>query len=230
MADPAVETIADYVRPPYLTVDAGDPARTAYRRMQGDGVRSLVVVRDGRYMGIVEWQTIRDLSAIELAEPVVRHARQDLPLLATNTSIAEAMAAFDATDVAGLGLLPVVDAAGRLEGLIERDEFQGLMQDAPGEITVRVDPVRRLVSGPDVPQPGAAVRSSDGRKLGKFERYIEDRGRPRWMLVSHGIIRKKRRRVPLVAVERQSPDEVLLKIDRKTWLTFRDRIEDQGRD
>lgn len=227
MPDPTVERITSYIRPPDLTLGAEQSARIAHRRMEGDNVRSLVVVRDKAYVGIVEWLTIRHLSSAELAEPVEKFVRQDIPTLTADTTIAEAMAAFDSTGVAALGLLPVLNADGQLEGLIERDEFQGLMQDVSGEITVREDPTAHLVTGPNVPQPGAKVVSSDGRRLGSFQRHVDDRGRPRWIEVQYGHIRKHSRYVPLVAVDHQSPKEIVLNIDERTWETFRDRPEEQ---
>jgi len=223
MASPDIETIAPFVRPPYLSVEAGDPARMAYRRMESDSLRSLVVVRGEQYVGTVEWQTIRRLSRSEMAEPIGTFVQPGIPTLTPGMTISRAMEAFDATSVTAVGLLPVVSTGGRLEGVVERDEFQGRMQDASGKVTVYVDPVAHLVTGPDVPRPGARVISSDGKKLGTFLRHVEDRGRPRWMEVQRGIINKKNRYVPLVAVEQQSRDEVVLSIDRGTWMTFPDR-------
>jgi CBS domain-containing protein len=223
MASPDIETITPFVRPPYLSVEAGDPARMAYRRMESESLRSLVVVRGDQYVGIVEWQTIRHLSRDEMAEPVARFVQSDIPTLTPGMTISRAMEAFNMTSVTSVGLLPVVSTGGRLEGVIERDEFKGRMQGASGKVTVYVDPVAHLVSGPDVPRPGAKVISSDGKKLGTFQRHVDDRGRPRWMEVQRGIITKKNRYVPLVAVEHQSRDEVVLNIDRATWWTFSDR-------
>jgi hypothetical protein len=111
-----------------------------------------------------------------------------------------------------------------LEGLIERDEFQGLMEDSAGTITVREDPVAHLLRGADVPRAGAKVVSAEGRKLGSFQRHVEDRGRPRWIEVQHGFLWRTRiRRVPLVAIERQTPREIVLSIGIATWRTFRDQ-------
>ena len=225
MTDPTNETITAYIRPPYLTLDADDAARIAYRRMEGDNVRSLVVVtKDQKYVGIVEWRSIRHLTSVELTEPAAKFANQTIPTLSADMSIAEAMAAFQETDVAALGLLPVLEANGRLEGVVEREEFQGLMQSESGEITVREDPVAHLLTGPNVPQHGAKVVSSDGRKLGTFLQQVEDRGRARWIEVEHGHLwRKRTRYVPLVAIDRQSPTNIVLNIDGRTWSTFEDR-------
>ncbi|CAN5755296.1 hypothetical protein BH23CHL2_BH23CHL2_34530 [soil metagenome] len=187
-------------------------------------MRTLVVVRDGRYLGVLDWLTVRRLTRDDLTSPVARFARTDVPILRPETTIADAMAAFESTDVRALGLLPVVDATGKFKGQIEREEFQGLMTDSLGRITVPEDPIARLVSGPDVPEPGARVVSSDGRKLGTFKRHVEDRGRPRWIEVQHGPFwRRRRRRVLLVAIDRQSSNEIVLSIDRATWHTFSDR-------
>jgi len=227
MSDPTVQPITAYVRPPDLTMEADHAARLAHRRMEGDNVRSLVVVRDKTYVGIVEWQTIRHLSGDELAEPVEKYVIQGLPTLTADTTIADAMTAFEGTSVAALGLLPVLNADGQLEGLIEREEFQGLMEGASGDITVREDPTEHLVTGPNVPQPGAKVVSSDGRHLGTFLRHVDDRGRPRWMEVQYGHFRKHTRYVPLVAVDHQSPKEVVLNIDERMWETFTDRPEEE---
>ena len=227
MPDPTVQPITAYVRPPDLTMEADHPTRLAHRRMEGDNVRSLVIVRDKTYVGIVEWLTIRHLSGDELAEPVEKYVIQDLPTLTADTTIADAMAAFETTSVAALGLLPVLNADGQLEGLIEREEFQGLMEGTAGDITMREDPTAHLVTGPNVPQPGAKVVSADGRHLGSFQRHVDDRGRPRWMEVQYGHIRKHTRYVPLIAVDHQSPKEVVLNIDERMWETFTDRPEEE---
>ena len=224
MADPNIETIASYVRPPDLTLNASDAVRIARRRMEGDNVRSLPVLKNGRYFGVIDWQSVRHLSGDALAEPIEKHTRRDIPTLTPYTTIADAMSAFHRTEVAAHGLLPVIDTTGRLAGLIERDEFQGLMEDSSGTITVREDPVAHLVRGPNVPRPGAKVVSAEGRKLGTFQRHVEDRGRPRWIEVQHGYLWRKRiRRVPLVAIERQLPDKIVLSIGIGTWHTFRDQ-------
>src|SRR5262245_10897895 len=110
MSDPTVQPIAAYVRPPDITMEADHPTRLAYRRMEGDNVRSLVIVRDKTYVGIVEWQTIRHLAGDDLAEPVEKFVLTDLPTLTADMSIADAMAAFEGTSVAALGLLPVLNA------------------------------------------------------------------------------------------------------------------------
>lgn len=224
MADPTVETIASYIRPADLTLDARDAVRVARRRMEGDNVRSLPVLKNERYVGVIDWHTVRRLSSDALDEPIEMHARRDIPTLRPHTTIADAMSAFRTLDVAAHGLLPVVDAMGRLEGLLEREEFQGLMEGSSGTITVREDPVAHLMRGSHVPQPGAKVVSADGRKLGSFQGHVEDRGRPRWINVQHGYLWRRRiRRVPMVAIERQSPDEIVLHIDIATWHTFRDQ-------
>ena len=139
------------------------------------------------------------------------------------------MEAFRGTAVTTHGLLPVVDISGRLTGQIEREEFQGLMEDSSGTITVPQDPIAHLLTGPDMPLVGAKVVGAKGEKLGKFMGYIEDRGRPRWIEVQHGPIWKRRlRKAPLVAVARQSPKEIVLHIDRATWATFQDHRKGQG--
>lgn len=226
--NPATEPITQFIRPPYQTVDADDAARIAYRRMEGDNVRSLMVVNGDQYVGIVEWQTIRRLSSEQMGEPVENFVERDVPKLTAEMTVAEAMAVFDATDVAALGLLPVVDADGKLEGLIEREEFQGLMEDSSGGITVPEDPTAHLATGPNLPQAGAQVVSSSGEKLGTFVRRVDDRGRPRWIEVEHGHWWHKRMRlVPLLAIDRQSPDEIVLNIDEQTWNTFPDSVEEE---
>ncbi len=224
MADPNVETIASFVRPPYLTVGALDPVRVARRRMESDSLRSLPVVQGERYVGVIDWQTVRYLSGQELSLPVARYARDDIPTLSDNTTIAEAMSAFRTVDVVTHGLLPVLDSERRLKGQIEREEFQGLMMDGSGGITVRKDPTAHLLTGPNVPRVGAKVVSSNGKKLGTFQRHVEDRGRPRWIEVRHGILWKKRNRyVPLVAIDHQSPKKIVLNIEAAIWSTFKDR-------
>ncbi len=223
MADPASTPISDYIRAPYVTVEAGDATRIAYRRMEGDNMRSLVVVKDKQYVGIVDWQSIHHLSSDELSEPVEKYARQDVPTLTAETTISDAMEAFHATDVVAVGLLPVLNADGVLEGMIDRDEFQGLMEDASGKITVPEDSMAHLLSGPDSPKTGAKVVTSDGHKIGEFQRFVEDRGRARWIAVQHGHAwRKRDRYVPLVAVDHHSRDEITLNVDEATWETFSD--------
>lgn len=224
MADPNVETIASFVRTPYMTVGALDPVRLARRRMESDSLRSLPVVQGERYVGVIDWQTVRHLSGQELDLPVARYAREDIPTLTDNTTIAEAMSAFRTVNVVSHGLLPVLDRGRRLKGQLEREEFQGLMEDSSGNITVRKDPTAHLVTGPNVPRVGAKVISSNGKKLGTFQRHVEDRGRPRWIEVRHGILWKKRNRyVPLVAIDHQSPSEIVLTIESAIWATFKDR-------
>jgi len=191
--------------------------------MEAANVRTLPVVQGERYVGMIDWQTIRRLAGRELDEAAVRHARTDIPRLFESTTIADAMEAFRETGVTTHGLLPVIDFSGRLTGQVEREEFQALMEDSSGTITVPEDPAAHLLTGPDMPKIGAKVVGSKGEKLGTFQGYIEDRGRPRWIEVKHGPFWKKRlRKAPLVAIERQSPNKIVLYIDRATWATFQD--------
>ena len=207
-----------------MTATAMDPVRLIHRLMASDSLRSVPVVQDDRYVGVIDWQTIRHLSGRDLDLPVARYANQDVPTLTEHTTIAEAMEAFRTLDVVAHGLLPVLDARGQLKGQIEREEFQGLMEDGSGGITVRKNPTAHLLTGANAPRIGAKVISSDGKKLGTFQGHAEDRGRPRWIVVRHGLLWNKRKRhVPLVAIDHQTPDEIRLNIERAIWATFTDR-------
>ncbi len=191
--------------------------------MEANHVRSLVVVRDRRYLGVVNWQAIRNLTPAELSQPVVRYAETDVPTVLPGVSVSEALAEFGATSVTTLGLLPVVSADGELEGHLEREEFKALMTTSSGEIEIPRDPVAHLLTGPDLPEIGAKVVGSGGRKLGTFQGHIDDRGRPRWINVQHGPFwRRRHRKVPLVAIDHQTTDRIVLHIDIATWHTFAD--------
>jgi CBS domain-containing protein len=223
MADPHVETIAAFVRTPELTLDVLDTMRIARRRMEADSLRSLAVTHGERFVGVLNWQAIRGLSGRDLEATVARYVETDVPKLTRNTTIAEAVEAFRRSRVTTLGLLPVLDSAGQLEGTLERERFLGNVVDSSGRIFVPEDPIADLLAGPELPKVGAKVVSSNGRKLGTFQGYIDDRGQPRWIDVRHGPFWKRRnRRVTLAAIDRQSADEIVLHIDVATWATFRD--------
>jgi CBS domain-containing protein len=111
-------------RRPALTVKHRETLRAAARRMERDGVGSLVVVEDGRPVGVV---TDRDVALAVLADGLdpgstagARVAGRGLAAVREEEPLRQAIAAMRRD---GVRRLPVVDGAGGVVGLLAADDL-----------------------------------------------------------------------------------------------------------
>lgn len=116
--------VRDYCKRSVATVGPGESARLLARRMDREGLGCLVVVEDEKPIGIVTDRDLaltllcdgRDAGALR-ARDVAKRApvaiREDAPL-------ADALHTFRQN---GLRRLPVIDAAGKLTGILSADDL-----------------------------------------------------------------------------------------------------------
>ncbi|HEU4430030.1 MAG TPA: CBS domain-containing protein [Myxococcota bacterium] len=119
--------IGDYCQRPAATVLENDTARSAAQRMKLSGVGSLVVVRDGRPVGIV---TDRDLALETIcnrldagAVRVGELASRSLVTVHADAPVREAVRLMGRR---GVRRLPVVDDKGEIVGIVAADDLATL--------------------------------------------------------------------------------------------------------
>lgn len=117
------------------TIEPTATARAAAKRMEKEGIGSLVVVEGERPVGIV---TDRDLALEILGERRDASLVQVGEIAATRpVTIAETASVPDAIDLLrrhGLRRLPVVDAEGNLAGIVTRDDLLRFLATEIGEL------------------------------------------------------------------------------------------------
>jgi CBS domain-containing protein len=116
-----------FLRPPH-TIEARASAREAAQAMAGHHVGCLIVVEDGRPVGIV---TDRDIALQVLAErrdpdvyPVSCCMQSPVVTLRADRNLADASRTMRRT---GVRRLPLVDHSGQLVGFVASDDLIGLL-------------------------------------------------------------------------------------------------------
>jgi acetoin utilization protein AcuB len=131
--------VGAWMTAPVQVVTPGTPVLEAYEQMINAGIRRLPVVTDGRLVGIVTLGDLREarpsrtisLSIYELNYLLARLTVEEIMTHNPYTVLADAPAAEAAVIMLTqkVGGLPVVDAAGRLVGIItESDLFRLLIR------------------------------------------------------------------------------------------------------
>ncbi len=207
MSDDKKGELSRYIEPVQDFMTADEPVRRAYRRMDANSLRTLLVIKDDSLLGLLEWQDIRELSGS--ADPIEQYTRTECPMINENMSVDEAMAIFEGTEVA-LGRVPVIDSDGKLVGEISREEFQGRLEHAPNG-----DDGQQEVLAEDLRQArGTTVLDDSGEKLGTLNGVKTEGGQVTGILVKHGRLRKKYKPVPLDDFDRHEGDTIYLKIGK----------------
>ena len=130
--------LADLLHPP-RTIEPGATARDAARRMETFSVGSLVVVDDERPVGML---TDRDLALKILEEErdpgevsVRELMSEDLVTLAPDASLRKAI---EVMKEEGVRRLPVVDADGKLKGVVAADDVLEILARELGQLAAVV--------------------------------------------------------------------------------------------
>lgn len=119
--------IGDYCEKPAGTVCGGDTVRAAAQRMRDEGLGSLVVVKDGRPIGIVTDRDIVIESLCNRLDPgaakVDEIASRPLVTVEQDTPVREAARVIRRH---AIRRLPVVDEKGQLVGIVAADDLVSL--------------------------------------------------------------------------------------------------------
>ena len=217
-------TISDLVSDSLDTIESHENVRAAHRRMESQTLRSLIVVDGDRAVGVVKW---RDIRTVDGDAPVTSHMTTDFPVLRNNMNIPEAHSHLGDVDFDNI---PVVDDEGRLVGEVPRGAIVHHETATTNEdhVGVNGDPVVGDLDGPhyDLHADMEVVDAEDS-KLGKISEMSTDPTTHRLahVMVEHGLLRKKHKRIPVDTINRVDGDKVVLGITETEW-DFLPNVED----
>jgi CBS-domain-containing membrane protein len=222
MADTTM--ISDLISPEVDTIEQGDTVRAAQRRMESQTLRSLIVVDGGRPVGVVKWRDIRTADGDTL---VADYMTRDFPVLTRDMQIVDARSHLGEVDFDNI---PVVDENGQLIGEVPRGAIVHHETTTEGEDHITADgtPARGDTGHAANIHANMEVVDSEGDKLGKVTKVSSDPTTHRLshVLIEHGMLRKKHKRVPVDTVARFDGDSVVLGITKMEFDFLAD-IEDQ---
>ncbi len=216
--------ISGLISPDVFMIEPSEPVRTAKRLMEAQTLRSIVVAQNGRPVGVVKWRDIRvadnDMLVAELMST-------DFPVLRSEMHVADAQGRIGDVDYDNI---PVVDDDGMLIGEVPRSALIHHEAHVDSEARVSQDAAAATVadSGPSFDiQPDMDVIDAEGHKLGKVSDIVIDPSTQQLshMIIEHGLLRKKHKRVPVDTVTRVEGDTVVLGIT-KTEFDFLADIEE----
>ncbi|GIW04297.1 MAG: hypothetical protein KatS3mg059_0917 [Thermomicrobiales bacterium] len=200
-------TVGDVMVEPIATVTPETPAGVVRRRLEGETLRSMIVVEGKRPVGVVRWRDLGPAAEGRTAGDVMT---ADLPVVRTDMTLTEARALVHDVDV---DLIPVVNDQGELVGELHRAQLV-LMEierpEAEGPVATSdpadVEPVIHVVRGMD-------VVGADGDKIGEVDEVTQDTlGRITHLVIRRGVLFKHRKRIPVDAVAQIETDRVWLNL------------------
>ncbi|HET7035068.1 MAG TPA: CBS domain-containing protein [Thermomicrobiaceae bacterium] len=236
------EHVKDVMLPGIETIGPDEPVRVARRRMESTTDRSLIVADGTHPIGIVAWRAISNQNRVPADAPVSEFMTRDFPTITPDMPLSQAQ-----NNIAGVDIdnIPVVNEEGQLVGVVPRPVLAHIEQAAHEAPIEEVEPAgtqpptqvmgpgQTAVStpaeaaGPEL-RTGMGVVGSKGDKLGTLSEVLADpTGRATTMVVEHGLLRKKHKRVPVDSIAGVSDGTVTLSIDG-TEFGFLPNLEDQG--
>jgi CBS-domain-containing membrane protein len=217
--------ISDLVSADVNTIEPHETVRSAQRRMESQTLRSLIVVDGDRPVGVIKWRDIRTTDGEAL---ISDHMTRDFPVLISSMGVVDARAHLGDVD---FDHIPVVDENGQLVGEVPRGSLVHHETATAGEDRVTADgmPIRGADTGHAANiQADMDVVDAEGHKLGKVTEVSSDPTTHRMshVIIEHGLLRKKHKRVPVDTVTRFDDDNVVLGITKMEFDFLAD-IEDQ---
>lgn len=217
--------ISDLVSEGLDTIEVQESVRAAQRRMEAQTLRSLIVVDGDRPVGVVKW---RDLRSADADSTVATCMTTDFPVLRNDMHITEAHGHIGGVDFDNI---PVIDEEGRLVGEVARGAIvhHEVPTDHEDHVTTTGQPAVPA-SGSAFPElrAGMDVVDVEKGKLGKVTELSDDPTTHRMahILVEHGLLRKKHKRLPTDTIGRVDGDTIVLKISKTEW-GFLSDVEDR---
>ena len=217
-------TISNLISDSIDTIEAHETVRAAQRRMESQTLRSLIVVDGSRPVGMVKW---RDLRSADNDQTVSAVMATDFPVLRRDMDIAEAHGHLGGVDFDNI---PVVDDNGDLVGEVPRGAIvhHEVVED-DDRIDTRGEPALAGANGNGYDlRTDMEVVDVDQHKLGKLTEMTDDPTTRRLshIVIEHGMLRKKHKRVPADTIARVDGDNVVLGLTKTEWGFLAD-IEDQ---
>ncbi len=191
------------------TIEPNETVRSAQRRMESQTLRSLIVVENHTPVGVIKWRNMRTANADDM---VSAHMETSFPVLRATMLTSEASVEIGDVDFDNI---PVVDENGALVGEVPRSSL--LQTDAvatPVDTIVAEENPMLLNLAAD-----QTVVDAEGSKLGTLTEVVHDVATARIMqvVVQHGLLRKKHKRLPADTINTVSGDEVTLGITKTEW-------------
>lgn len=217
--------VSDLVSDGLDTIEVQESVRAAQRRMEAQTLRSLIVVDGERPVGVVKW---RDLRRADTNATVASCMTTDFPVLRRDMRIPEAHSHLGDVDFDNI---PVIDEEGRLIGEVPRGAIvhHETPSDHEDHVTANGGTAVSPGDGPyfDLHEDMEVV-DAEGDKLGKLSEMSTDPTTHRLshIVVEHGLLRKKHKRIPADTISRVDGDDVVLGITKTEW-GFLSDVEDQ---
>lgn len=216
--------ISDMIVQEVGTIRPDESVRVARRRMEAQTRRSLIVVDEGRPVGIVQWRDLLRQDESTADAPISDIMSRDFPILTSATSVSEARQQLGDVDV---DHLPVVDTDGRLVGEVPRGALahQEVAENVAGE------PGTADAGGASAQElnviAGQDVIGTGDKKLGSVDQIIVDpENRLLAFTVAHGLFGRKHKRIPADVIDHVDQDKVYLSIGNTEFNMLAD-IEEQ---
>lgn len=215
------EYVADYIVAATGTVSPTESLHRIRHRMESDEMPSIIVAEDNRPVGVIRWSDIREADGI----PDICLARDImLPGCPTLTARSSAREAYASLTVSDLDRLPVVDARGKLVGVVSRD---ALLRAADGysahasngspATPLAAMKTRRVFTV----HPGMNVFSADKVSVGLVDRMFLERGTVTGVLVAYGIA-ARHKHLGFDVVDHLEDETILLSIDADHFHNLQD--------
>lgn len=209
-------SLRELFAPEVDTIERADPASHAKRRMDTNETRSLLVVEGDQLVGIIKRNDLLHGSDDDYERPVGEFMQPNVPSVTENHSIEEAHAALGG-DI-NIEQVPVLDAEGRLIGVINRSDLNAAHEAVGGDEPA--PPAMEL-------EDGMTVKDSDGSKLGELkEATFTATGDVEFFTVEHGMIFKGRKRLPGDVIQGVQDGELVLAISSMEFGMIKDLGEE----
>jgi CBS domain-containing protein len=217
MAD---KTLDQLFAPDVDSIESGEPASHAKRRMDTNETRSLLVVDDGQLIGLIRRNSLLKISDEELEKPVSEFMTRDVPQVKQSQSVEDAHASLGG-DI-NIEQVPVLDENGSLVGVVNRPDLAAASASAATPYGGDNPPADRIPV-----EQGMTVKDSTGSKLGEVaEVNFQADGGVEFLTIEHGLIFKKQKKFPGEVVDRVEGDELLLAISSTEFGMVKDLGEE----
>jgi CBS domain-containing protein/sporulation protein YlmC with PRC-barrel domain len=209
-----VTTVGQVMMPVQDIIKQDEDIRMARRRMESEAKRSLIVVDGDAPVGMLEWGRMLRQDDSPTQTLVSDYMTRDIPLLTQDMPLD---AAGDQLGSVDLETFPVVDTDGHLVGEVPRGAI--LRRQETTDQAVTDEPIAAGAPAAATESPlsqvvsGMTVSGSDGDKLGQVSDLLTGvSGQLEAVVVEHGFLGRKHKKVPADLITSVGDDQVILTI------------------